>query len=196
MTLAILRRAWPVMLTVALGLAAAQALLILGHPPTALDPWFALRVLGSIAVIGVAGWLFTIAATSAADGVRFTVDRPRIALWAAVAAVATSAAWVLSPFLTPFVLLIVLWFMPASAQERTFRSGVGVARRHPVRMIGAALVTLVLSVIAWVAGLLSGFFVTGPLGTFLAWLLGGLFAAFVIALWTALLRRSTTRLVE
>ena len=99
----------------------------------------------------------------------------------------------LSPFLTPFVLLVVLWFMPASAQERTFRTGLAVARRHPLRMIGAALLTLALSVIAWVAGLLFGFFVTGPLGTFLAWLLGGLFAAFVIALWTALLRRSTVR---
>ena len=186
----ILARAWPVMLAVALGLAASQSLLIVGRPPTALEPGFVLRVLGSIAAIGVAGWLLTIAAASAARAERFRVRSPGIALWAAVAAVAASAAWVLSPFLTPLVLVVVLWLMPGAAQVRTLRTGLEVARRHPVRLIGAVVVTLVLSVVAWVAGLVFGFFVTGPLGTFLAWLVAGLLASVVIAMWTALRDRA------
>lgn len=187
--LRILGRAWPVMLAVVLGLALAQALLIIGQPATALEPGFVLRVLGSLIAIGVAGWLLTAAATSAADGVRFSPNRPAVALWAASTGLASAGAWILSPFATPFVLVVGLWLMPATVEAGSVRAALGLAGRHPLRFVAAVLVTLVLSALAWAAGLVAGFFVTGPLGTFLAWLVAGALAAVVLAMWTALARR-------
>jgi hypothetical protein len=185
----ILARGWPVMLVVVLGLAAAQALLILGEPATALEPGFVLRVSGSIVALALAGWLLTLAATAAADGSSLKLDHPGIAFWAATAAITASASWIVSPILTPLVLVVVLFLMPASAREHPLRTGLRAARRHPWRATGAVLVTLLLSVIGWVAGLIFGFFVTGPRGTFLAWTVAGVTASVVIAMWASLLRR-------
>lgn len=184
----ILGRAWPWMLAAVLGNAAAQALLILGQPATALDPGFVLRVIGSLLALAVAGWVLSVAAESAAEAARFQPRRPARAVWAGSLALAAAASWIVSPFIVPFVLVVGLLLMPTGA-DGTIGRALGVVRRHPWRTVLAAILTILFSVVAWVVGLICGFFVTGPLGTFLAWLFAGAVTAIAIAMWTALHHR-------
>lgn len=190
----ILARGWPVMLAAVLGNAAAQALLILGEPATALDPGFVLRVLGSIIALMVSGWLIVSAAGAAAQGRPFAFGGAASMLWTVGVVVAAAASWILSPFAVPFVLVVGLLLLPASGAPYVLRSVLGVVRRHPWRVLLAALLTIVLSAVVWVLGLITGFFVTGPLGTFLAWLVAGVAVALAVAVWTSIHHRGAHQL--
>lgn len=185
----ILARGWPVMLAAVLGNAAAQALLILGQPATALDPRFVLRVIGSILALMVAGWLIVSAAGAAAEGRPFRFGGVPSLLWTVGVIVVAAGSWILSPFAVPFVLVIGMLLLPASGGPNVLRSALGVVRHHPWRTLFAALLTIVLSAVVWVLGLITGFFVTGPLGTFLAWVVAGLAVAIAVAVWTAIHHR-------
>jgi hypothetical protein len=179
------------MLAAVLGNAAAQALLILGDPATAFDPGFVLRVIGSILALMVAGWLLVSAAAAAADGRPFAFGGVAAMVWTAGVVVIAAGSWILSPFAVPLVLVIGMLLLPAAGAPSVLRSALGVVRRHPLRTGVAALVTIVLSAIVWVVGLITGFFVTGPLGAFLAWVVAGVAVALAVVMWTALHHRSS-----
>lgn len=179
----ILTHAWTVMVAAILGNAAAQALLVLGHPATAPDPWFVLRVVGSTVAIILLGALLADAADAAVDGRSVRLGRPWVLAWSAIVVVVAATSWVLTPFAAPFVIVAGLVLMPVGAPPRF-----AVRALRPLPSVLAGVLTVVLAVLTWVLGLVSGFFVTGPLGTFLAWTVAGIVLAVTVAVWRALHR--------
>ena len=173
--------------------AAGQALLIAGSPPTLPTVTFILRLLGSIALLTVAGWLLILAVHSAWELRPFKIQRPRLMLYTATLVVATAAAWVVSPYLVPPVLLLALTQVPAVvAGVRTpFRTTWTAFRRRPIRAVLAVILSVICAPLSWLVSLMAGFFVTGPLGSILAWLWLGIVALVLLCLWTSLLREET-----
>ncbi len=189
-----LGRGWPVFVPVIIAQAALQSLLITSDPVPESSWSFVALTVGSLLVVLVAVWLTTCTASAAVDGVprqglRRAVRRPGVLVWALAVGVVTVAASMLSLWLTPLVLLLGAFVLPAAAA--TERSPVVATAYRPVvqapaRTALAVLGALVLAVLSWVVALLLGFFITGVLAAFLTWLWFGAATAFVLCLWCSL----------
>lgn len=182
----ILARAWRAIVVAVLVNATIQALLVVGQPATALDPWFVLRVAASTVSLILLGAALAEAADAAAASRRLRPLRPAVLAWSATVVVVAAAAWVVTPFAVPFVLVLGLVLLPVGTPARF-----AVRALRPVRAVLAGALTIVLALVSWIVGLVSGFFVTGPLGALLAWIFAGCALAVTVALWTALHRPST-----
>jgi hypothetical protein len=179
----ILARAWPLTTAAVLGNAALQALLVVGRPATALDVGFVLRTVASAVAIILLGAILANAADAAVDARRVRMGRPPVLAWSTIVVVLAAGSWVLTPFAAPFVIVAGLVLRPVGEPPRP-----AVRALRPFPAVLAALLTIVLALLSWVAGLVCGFFVTGPLGTFLAWTFAGIALAVTVAVWRALHR--------
>lgn len=116
-----------------------------------------------------------------------------VLLWSVLVVVALAASGVVVALGVPLVLVAALCVLPAAAAgERNALTGFGVFRRTPVRAVVAAVVTVILTGLAWVAALAAGLFLTGALGGFAMWLVLGVLLALLLVWWTHLAARTTT----
>lgn len=160
--------------------AGLQTLLVLPDPVPSLSWGFVLLLVASVVVLLGA---VTVVAAAVAGG-----DRPRFGRVlgvVAVLAVVAVAASLLHPLVVPVVLAagapvpVVAAAGPAGAWGAAVR---GVARR-PLGYVLRFVLGLVLAVLGWVAALVLGLFVTGPLAAAAIWLVMGAFAALLLWAW-------------
>jgi hypothetical protein len=191
-------RGWPVFVPVIVVEAGVQTALVLSDPVPQWSTGFLALLLISLLALLAAVWLTVGAASAAVDGtgglLRRAVRRPIIVAWALAVGVVAVAVSLLQLWVTPLVLLVGAFVLPAAAADdpgnlfaRAYRPVV----RTPVRWVLAVLAGVALAIATWVAALSFGFFITGALGAVLTWLWFGVAATFVIALWCSLYRRAT-----
>ncbi|GAY09037.1 hypothetical protein [Pseudonocardia sp. N23] len=169
--------------------AGLQTLLVLPDPVPSLTWQFALLLAASVAVLLAAA---TVVAAAVARG-----DRPRFGRVLGVVAVlvvVAVAASLLHPLAVPVVLAagapvpVVAAAGPTGAWGAVAR-GVG---RRPVGYVLRLLLGLALAVLGWVAALLLGLFVTGPLAAAATWLVMGALAALLLWAWSGWARAAAS----
>ena len=116
-----------------------------------------------------------------------------VLLWSVVVVVVLAAVGIVVAFAVPLDLVAALRVLPAASRgERNALRGFRVFRRTPVRAVVAAVVTVLLTGLAWVAALAAGLFLTGALGGFAMWLVLGVLLALLLIWWTRLAARAGT----
>jgi len=161
-----------------------QALLVLGDPVPTTSWSFAIRVLSSALVLIL---MLTLTMGFAAHtNTRFS---PRLFLAVTIAVLCGIVAGILNPILPLLVALISLPVLsavavgPVKAVARTITFA-------PIRTFLGLTGSTVLIIANVVAGLLHGFFVTGPAAAGMTWLVFGISATILATYWASLHRRA------
>lgn len=171
-----------------LGLPAAQAALVLpGAAPTA-DLGFVLLALASFAATVLGAWLLTTALLAGIDATQWRPGLRALVRTLVVAAIVSGCA-VVDPLLALPALVLAAFILPALVAGEGVGAGMRGFRRHPGRSALLAVVLLALCLLGWLIALITGLFVTGPLGALLCWFGFALIGAIALAGSTALLRR-------
>lgn len=180
----LLRRGWHVFVPVVLVNALLQAALVFPFLTPAFSPLFVLLALASGASL-IASAVFVLAAVV---GTRVGGSWR---LWAAasLSLIFIGAAALLSLALVPFAIVLALIVLPGVA-EGSGIAGFRSFRYSPWRSVGLLLLTLVLWAVLWLAALLLGFLITGPVAAALAWLLFGAVGVWLVCAWSALITRT------
>ncbi|MGA1836159.1 hypothetical protein VD659_04425 [Herbiconiux sp. 11R-BC] len=184
-------RSWRVTVPVVVGNALVQAATAWPFLTPGFAPGFLALVLVSFAALA-AGAALVAAACTAVTEPRTRFRMPGLRLWvtaaAAVLAIGLSAVVAAPLFvLTTSAAFVVL---PSVAGGARAFSGFRAFARAPLRAIGLALLTVLVLLVLWLGGLLSGFFITGAASALLSWLGFGVAGVLLLGGWTALLRRT------
>lgn len=181
---------WRVFVPVIVGTAAIQAALVIGDPLPSPDLSFVLLTALSAAVTVLAVALAAAGAHAAVTRTSFRAPGTALVVWSAVVVLGIAVVAVLLAAVTPLAILAGLVILPAAAAEqRNALRGFGVIARHPGRFVLTALAALALIIVSWLAAILLGFFVTGPLGAGLTWLWFGVIGTVLLSISTALSHR-------
>jgi len=127
------------------------------------------------------------AAWVVADGVdaadTFTGPRPVLVAWSAGGVVLLTAVLAVFPLAALAVVVVLPPLLVAVAAGRPVRAAVTPWRRAPGRALGTALLTVVLAVAVWLAGVVLGLVDAGVAGAFVWWVLAGLAQVVVLRRW-------------
>lgn len=164
--------------------AVMQALLVVGDPVPTMSWWFSVRVLASALVLVLMVWL-TIGFAAHTDA-RFS---PRLLLAVTVAVLCGIVAGILNPIL---VLLVAVTSLPvlSAAAAGTLTTVTRTITFAPIRAFLGLAWSAVLIIANVVAGLVLGFFVTGPVAAGITWFVFGTSAAILATYWASLHRRA------
>ena len=191
-------RGWRVVVPVVLGNAAAQALLVWPNPVPGQSWWsYAAGAVSYLVLLVVGALLVASALLSVHGAVHWgpSVAHARrsagwFALWASVwvavgALGLTLWTWpgLLWLALTPYLLLAA-----SDGRRNALAADVRTILARPGRWVVTTLVVGVVTWPAWLSGVVTGFFVGGPLGSAWTWLWFGLLGAWLLASWSALYR--------
>lgn len=145
----------------------------------------------SFAVLSAALGATASAADASTAGSSMTF--PHWSVWAAsaLAVLGVTASALLSPLAVPFAVVVALVVLPGiAAGRRSALAGFRIFARRPAHAVLLTVGSFVTLAILWVAGLLLGFFVTGPAAAFATWLVFGAAAVVLVCAWTALQARA------
>lgn len=180
--------------------AAVQALTVVPGATPGLGLPFALLVLVSFAAFSASAALLSIAALPSRTPLRRPRQLPPVSIWLSFAAVvlAVALSTLISPVVLPIVTTIALIMAPALAAGAPHpRSLVNAFAAAPVRASLLTIVSIVVTVLGWIAAFALGFFVAGPWSALLTWIVLGAAAAALLHAWARLWarpRRSDDRL--
>jgi hypothetical protein len=175
------RGKWAVFATVVIVAAVLQGLLVITDPGVEPTVGFVLLVLASAIVLAVEVWCISGAAVTPAGGSPRdawgrVIRRSIVLAWSLGLIVLLALAAVFALALVPVVLLAGVLLLPpvAAGARNPFAAVIRAVRRHPWRFVLLVLGVVLTIVLGWVAAMLLGFFVTGPIAAFLTWLwIGG-----------------------
>lgn len=130
-----------------------------------------------------AAWVVAdgIDAVDAAD--TFTGPRPALVAWSAGGVVLLTAVLAVFPLAALVVVVVLPPLLVVVATGRPLRDAVTPWRRTPGRAVGTALLTVVLAVGVWLAGVVLGLVDAGVAGAFVWWVLAGLAQVAVLRRW-------------
>lgn len=165
--------------------AAVQAALVMPGVSVAASPAFlGLLAASTVTMLAAAVALVIL---SGAGG------RPRVGRVVAAVVVAATVVVALAVLstatLVPSVLVALVVVSPLGSQGAGPNSGPRCFVRHPVRAVLLAMATVIAVVLIGVAALLLGFLVTGWLGAFATWAVGGALVAVLVRAWARLAAR-------
>lgn len=182
---------WRVFVPVIVATAAIQAAVVIGDPLPSPDLSFVLLTALSAAVTVLAVALAAAGAHAAVTRTRFRAPGTALVVWSAVVVLGIAVVAVLLAAVAPLAIVAGIVMLPAAAAEQrnAFR-GFAVIARHPGRFVLTAFAALALIVVSWLAAILLGFFVTGPLAAGLTWLWFGFVGTYLLCVATALYHRT------
>lgn len=164
--------------------AGVQAATVLGDPVPAAEARFAALVAGSLAAVVATVWAVQLLLSHRswrASGILLAV--------VAIGVIAAALAGIAWEPLIVLVLLLGAVVLPGVAAGAGMGAGLRVFRSVPGRAILGALAVIVLCAVCWIAALMLGFFVTGPIAAFGTWVFFGAAGVAALAMWTRLWRR-------
>lgn len=159
-----------------------QALTVVGDPVPQSSWSFAARAFASSVIVVLSTWLIVGAVGR---------HRPTFRLLVAVAAavVVGVAAGIVNPILPVLVALVALPVLTSIAVDPT-QSVLRAVACSPLRSVLGVVLVAIVFFAAWLAALLLGLFVTGPVAAALTWFVFGLGTAILAAYWVSLHRRA------
>lgn len=172
--------------------AAAQAALVAGDPEPGASGVFALLVGASVVVLVTSVAVVAGGALAAVDKTPFRIPGA-LWLWSVVCVIVAFGASLLAAPLVPLAVGFALLVLPAAADGyvNPFSHAFAVFRSGALRTIAALVAALALLLVSWLAALLLGFFVTGPLASALTWLWFGVTGVVLLTWFTVRYRRRT-----